>query len=153
MDLQTLLDQRQISKYHLSKISGVPKTTIIDICAGRSDIERCSAKTVQQLARALNCSMEDIMELASPYDSSTGLPKDQSYLERGLPTFLKESIAAMKSAWAKLDKGEKYLRWDCDYCNLQTDINNAEVNQVISSEQAWYLREKYLRLKRENEIW
>lgn len=44
MDLQTLLDQRQITKYHLSKVSGVPKTTIMDICAGRSEIERCSAK-------------------------------------------------------------------------------------------------------------
>lgn len=65
MDLQTLLDQRQITKYHLSKVSGVPKTTIMDICAGRSGIERCSAKTVQQLAKALNCTMEDIMELSS----------------------------------------------------------------------------------------
>ena len=39
--------------------------------------------------------------------------------------------------------------WDCDYCNLQADINNAEVNQVISSEQAWYLRERYLRMELE----
>ena len=148
MDLQEMLDQRQITKYQLSKLSGVPKTTIMDICAGRSDIERCSAKTVQQLATALNCTMEDIMELSSPYDSKTGLPKDRSYLERGLPPLLMESIEAMKSAWEKLDRGEKYLRWDCDYCNLQADINSAEVNQVITSEQAWYLREKYLRLKR-----
>ena len=103
MDLQTLLDQRQITKYHLSKVSGVPKTTIMDICAGRSEIERCSAKTVRQLAKALDCTMEDIMELSSPYDSATGLPKDKSYLERGLPPFLMESIAAMKAAWKKLD--------------------------------------------------
>ena len=148
MGLQSLLDKRHISKYHLSKVSGVPKTTIMDICAGRSEIERCSAKTVQLLAKALDCSMEDLMELSDPYDSQTGLPKDKSYLERGLPPFLTESIDAMKSAWRKLDRGEKYLRWDCDYCNLQTDINNAEVNQVISPEQAWYLREKYLRLER-----
>ena len=106
MDLQTLLDQRQITKYHLSKVSGVPKTTIMDICAGRSEIERCSAKTVQQLAKALDCTMEDIMELSSPYDSATGLPKDKTYLERGLPPFLVESIAAMKAAWEKLDGGE-----------------------------------------------
>ena len=148
MGLQSLLDKRHISKYHLSKVSGVPKTTIMDICAGRSEIERCSAKTVQLLAKALDCSMEDLMELSDPYDSQTGLPKDKSYLERGLPPFLTESIDAMKSAWQKLDRGEKYLRWDCDYCNLQTDINNAEVNQVISPEQARYLREKYLRLER-----
>lgn len=148
MGLQTLLDKKNISKYHLSKISGVPKTTIMDICAGRSDIERCSAKTVRQLAKALDCSMEEIMKLSSPYDSETGRPKDRSYLECSLPPFLMESIGAMEAAWDKLDRGEKYLRWDCDYCNLQTDINNAEINQVISPEQAWYLREKYLRMER-----
>ncbi len=148
MDLQAYLDQNKITKYHLSQVSGVPKTTIMDICAGRSDISRCSARTVQQLARALNITMEDVMGFGTPCNSETGLPKDKSYLECGLPGFLQESIQAMKAAWRKLDRGEEYLRWDCDFCNLQTDINNAEVNQMISSEQAWYLREKYLGLER-----
>lgn len=148
MNLQTYLDERHISKYHLSQISGVPKTTIMDICAGRSEIGRCSAKTVQRLAAALNCTMEDIMSLASSYDSDTGLPTDKSYLECGLPELLQKSIEQMKRAWEKLDRNETYLRWDCDYCDLQTDINNAEVDGIISSEQAWYLREKYLRLER-----
>ena len=49
----------------------------------------------------------------------------------------------------KVDNGEDYTLWDCDYCNLQSDINSAEVNQIISPEQAWYLREKYLRMERE----
>ena len=64
MTLQAYLDRRNISRYQLSKISGVPNTTILDICAGRSSLERCSAKTIQQLAKALNCSMEDIMALS-----------------------------------------------------------------------------------------
>lgn len=72
----------------------------------------------------------------------------KTHLECDLPVFLQESIEAMKKAWARLDKGEKYLRWDCDYCNLQTDINIAEVESLISTEQAWYLREKYLRIQR-----
>jgi len=147
MNLQTDLYQRNMTKYHLSKISGVPKTTTIDICAGRSSIEKCSAKTVYQLAKALECTMEDIMAMASA-DDETGLPQDKSYLECGLPAFLQESLQAMIEAWRKVDSGEKYLRWDCDYCNLQSDINSAEVNQMISTEQAWYLREKYLRIER-----
>ena len=88
------------------------------------------------------------MLLATKYDSKTGLPKDKSYLECGLPQFLQTSIEEMKNAWEKLDSGEKYLHWDGDYCNLQSDINIAEVNQIISEEQAWYLREKYLRMER-----
>lgn len=82
------------------------------------------------------------------YDEKSGLPLDRSYLECGLPKFLQESLEQMKSAWEKLDNGEDYLRWDCDFCNLQSDINSAEVEGMISSEQAWYLREKYLRIKR-----
>ena len=44
-----------MSMYRLSQISGVPKTTVIDICSGKSDIERCTAKTVMQRSRALGC--------------------------------------------------------------------------------------------------
>lgn len=83
---------------------------------------------------------------------AAGLPTDKAYLECGLPPFLQESIEAMKQAWRKVDSGEAYLRIDCDYCNLQSDINSAEVNEVISAEQAWYLREKYLRMERRDNI-
>lgn len=88
------------------------------------------------------------MALSPAYDPNTGLPADKAYLECGLPELLQASIAQMERAWEKLDRGEPYLRWDCDYCDLQTDINNAEVNGDISAEQAWYLREKYLRMER-----
>lgn len=96
--------------------------------------------------------MEDMICPSSNYDSDTGLPIDSSYLECGLPPFLQESIEQMKAAWDKLDRGEEYLRWDCDYCELQSNINVAEVERIINSEQAWYLREKYLRIKRYKEI-
>mgnify|MGYP001851420524 FL=1 len=147
MTLQNYLNRKKITKYQLSKISGIPKTTILDICTGRSSIERCSAKTVQQLAKALGCSMEEIMALSNE-QAGDRINSDTEYLECGLPDFLKNSVDKMEEAWRKLDAGEKYLRWDCDYCDLQSAINTAEVNQMISSEQAWYLREKYLRMER-----
>lgn len=148
MTFQEFLEQEHITKYHLSKISGVPKSTINDICTGKSEIKRCSAITVYKLSLALGCTMEYIMSLESNFDLITGMPKDKTYLEYGLPEFLKKSIKTMKNTWEKIDSGEKYTHWDGDYCNLQTDINNAEVNQIISEEQAWYLREKYLRIER-----
>ena len=67
------------------------------------------------------------MELSSSYNEF-GLPEDNSYLECGLPEFLQISIRDMVDAWEKLDSGQEYLRWDCDYCNLQSDINSAEGN-------------------------
>jgi hypothetical protein len=54
----------------------------------------------------------------------------------------------MKASWEIIDRGEEDLHWDLCWCELNADINSAEVDQVISSEQAWYLREKYLRMKR-----
>lgn len=151
MTLQLLLDQKNMTKYHLSKISGVPKTTIIDICAGKSAIEKCSAKTIQQIAAALGCTMEDIMRLedAAKFDAKTNLPVNKSYLECGLPPYLKLSLENMKKSWEIEDSGQRDLHWDLYWGELNADINSAEVDGVISSEQAWYLRETYLRMERE----
>lgn len=62
MKLQKLLDARNISKYRLSQMSGVPKTTINDICSGKSSIENCNVKTVYLIAVALGCSMEELLD-------------------------------------------------------------------------------------------
>lgn len=139
MSLQTILNDKNISMYRLSQISGVPKTTVIDICSGKSSIENCNAKTVLQLSRALNCSMEDIMQAA---DSN-------NHYETALPKYLKASLDNMKKAIKLKSSGQKYLRYDCDYCELQSDINTAEVSGEISPDQAWYLRSKYLGLVKE----
>ena len=149
MDLQTLLARKNITKYHLSQMSGVPKTTVIDICSGKSSIEKCSAKTIQKLAAALECTMEDIMSLTAPiaYDRETGRPMDKGYLECGLPTYLQTSLDNMKKSWAIEDCGKKDFHWDLYWCELNADINSAEVDTLISSEQACYLREKYLRME------
>ena len=78
-----------------------------------------------------------------------GKPADKSYMELDLPPFLQESLDKMKLAWEKVDRGEEYTLWDCDWCDLNSSINIAEVEQIISPERAWYLREKYLRMERE----
>ncbi len=82
------------------------------------------------------------------YDKDTGLPTDKSYLECGLPPFLVDSIDAVKKMWELFDRGIRTYREDLYYDELNADINSAEVNGVISSEQAWYLRKKYLRVTR-----
>lgn len=85
------------------------------------------------------------------YDPETGKPLDKSYLEENLPPFLTESLENMKEAWVKKETGH-YLNWDCDYCDLQSSINMAEVENLITSEQAWYLREKYLYMRKPGDI-
>ena len=150
MNMQSMLQARNMSMYRLSQISGVPKTTVIDICSGKSDIEGCTARTVLQLSRALGCSMEELMQIDNArYDRETGLPKDESYLEKGLPGYLQKSIAAMQASWRIVDSGQRDLHWDLVWCELNADINSAETEQEISSDQAWYLRRKYLRMEKD----
>lgn len=150
MTLQILIRQKNMTMYHLSKTSGIPKTTILDICSGRSAISRCSAKTIWQIAKALDCTMEEIMMLDEPgsYDNNTGLPKNKRYLECGLPPYLQLSLENMKKSWEIEDNGGRDYHWDLYWCELNADINSAETDRVISAEQAWYLRETYLRMKK-----
>lgn len=79
------------------------------------------------------------------YDNETGLPESKEYLERGLPLYLQASLRNMIASWEIVDIGGEDYHWDMTWSEL-----NAEVEQEISTEQAWYLREKYLRMNRED---
>lgn len=79
-----------------------------------------------------------------------GLPKDKSYFECDLPPYLYDSIEAMNKSWEILDGGGTDYHRDLNWCELNADINTAESDGLISSEQAWYLREKFLRMTRED---
>ena len=55
----------------------------------------------------------------------------------------------MKKSWEIEDSGKRDMHWDLYWCELNADINSAEVDQVISTEQADYLRNKYLRMTKD----
>lgn len=84
----------------------------------------------------------------SDYDSKTGMPTDETHFECGLPKYLAESLERMKKSWKIVDSGKRDYHWDICWCELNADINSAEVENLISSEQAWYLRRKYLRIEK-----
>ena len=58
-----------------------------------------------------------------------------------LPGWLKKSIEDYMG-------NKETLSADCYYCELQADINVAEVEGIISSETAWSLRNEYLGIQR-----
>ena len=59
------LEKKQMTKYKLSKMSGVPQATINDICSGKADPEKCAAGTLYRLAKVLGVSVEEILESAA----------------------------------------------------------------------------------------
>jgi len=60
MYINSLLKQKNMTKYMLSKKSGVPHTTVLDICSGKAKISKCNAETVYKLAKVLDVPMETL---------------------------------------------------------------------------------------------
>ena len=61
MNVNYLVAEKQISKYNLSKSTGIPYSTISDICNGKTTLENCNAKTVYELSKFFDVSMEDLL--------------------------------------------------------------------------------------------
>ena len=62
--LKEILKEKNFTMYKLSKMCGVPYSTISDICTGKTKMEKCSGETIYKVAKALKVTME---ELLAPY--------------------------------------------------------------------------------------
>jgi len=69
-ELNELLEQKNMTKYKLSKISGVPFTTISEITTGKSKIKNCTGDTLYRLAKALDMTMESLLAESMEYRQS-----------------------------------------------------------------------------------
>ena len=70
MNISELMKLRNMTRYRLSKLSGIPNATLNDICSGKTHIEKCTAETIYKIAKVLNVSMEDIVEEAIKGDET-----------------------------------------------------------------------------------
>jgi transcriptional regulator with XRE-family HTH domain len=61
MNINELIQQKNLTKYRLSKQSGVPYATLSEVCSGKTKIEKCAADTVYKLSQALGVTMEDLI--------------------------------------------------------------------------------------------
>lgn len=69
---------------------------------------------------------------------------DQNWFELNLPEYLQISLDRFKIGQQKIATGEPYWNYDIDFCELQSSINVAQVEQEITDQQATYFRKKYL---------
>lgn len=128
MNLQELIKKNNYTIYRFSKESKIPKTTLLDLCSGKTSIYKSQAITIKKIADTLGVSMEYVMSLENV---------NKDYLEFNIPDFLKHSINMF-------NRNIKTSLYDIYFCTLQSDINVAEVGGYISPSQAWFLRKKYL---------
>ena len=134
MIVDMLMDRNHMTKYRLSRSSGIPHATLNDICSGKTKIEKCTAETIYRLAQALNVSMEQLVE--------TGIrqsEREHSY-DFGLPDYLQHDLDAYKNGLK-----EHSTLLDCLWGELYGSINMAEISDgIITHEHADYLRKKFL---------
>ncbi len=142
MNLNIIIKQSGMTKYKVAKLSGVPHATLNDLCSGKSHIEKCSAETLYRIAKALNVSMESLIEtviIEKEEMQRVQIVRERSY-EYGLPEYLQHDLDAYKEA---LRNRSRLL--DCFWGELYGSINMAEISDgLITPEHADYLRKKYL---------
>lgn len=122
-----------MSRYSLSKKSGIPWETLSDLCPGRTSPADCSAQTIQKLSGALDITIGEILSLAEEPS------EDRSYLEKNLSPHLQKAI----DDYSQGEKNQVSFM-DCLWGELYGSINADLWAGIISEEQARYLRAKYL---------
>ena len=78
MDFNKLLEEKNISKYKLSKESGVPYSTVCDISTGKSVLLKCSAETVLRISHILGMTAEELVGDISYPVTNTGKSSSES---------------------------------------------------------------------------
>ena len=126
MTFLDLLSEKKTTVYQLNIDSGIPRTTLTDIASGKADILDCSGKTLLAISKALNVSIEDLLSL------------EREEAKSSLPQFLLDSISEYRKS---IRKNSSLV--DCYLDQLNSSINVAEVEHLISKEQADRLRRRY----------
>lgn len=121
-----LISIKQLTNYKISKDNSIPLTTLQDISSGKSSLMNCNGKTLFDLSRALNVTIEELLMLEQEEDKNL------------FPKFLKDSIVSLRKA---LRTRSSLI--DCYYDELASSINVAEIEQYITHEIATKLRRRY----------
>lgn len=148
MTIKQLLREKDMTRYELSKQSGVSWNTLSNIWSGKTALEKCDTGTLRKLAAVLDIPMEQLLALTveSPWPPDDKL-KDLSCLKQDLPASSEKDLpASLEKALREYLQGERdqvtYL--DCLWCELYGAINSNQWGGAITVEQADYLRKKYL---------
>lgn len=140
MTLLECIKEKGLSRYSLSKISGVPWDTLSGLCYGEIRFEQCSKELLSKLSETLGTSVEELVLLETGNDmDGDGMPRDKKYLETGLPESLQHSLDEFIQG-----EKEQVSHMDCLWGELYGSINACQWGGRITKEHADYLRAKYL---------
>ena len=64
MVIDDWMKQKNLSRYELSKKSGIPYTTLTDLIQKRTRLEKSNAETVYKLSKVMGISMDELFMLS-----------------------------------------------------------------------------------------
>ncbi|MDR1737014.1 MAG: helix-turn-helix transcriptional regulator [Oscillospiraceae bacterium] len=128
MSLNDILSKKGITKYRLSKVSGVPFSTISEISTGKLSIAECKAKTVYRIAKALDVTVEELLSEAMEYrprfetfkSNVCHMVKDMGDMEFIIQTYETDKIRKLFDKKWYLES--LYLLAMVDYLSRENDL-------------------------------
>lgn len=114
-----LLNEKKLSVYQCSKLSGIPYTTLLELVNNKTNIEKCTAETVYRLAKILDVDMEYLLQ-RNDIDEFETFKSNVKHLikEKGDTLFLKETYLNdnIRKYWNTHQKAKAlYLLSTVDY--------------------------------------
>lgn len=137
MTIQQILREKNLSRYQLSKKSGVPWATLADICSGKTTLSRCSAGTLMKLSSTLDNGNWGFLvdeekqqaELAPVYDCGSCL-YPQLDLER-MKTVLQDEAEIDQRIYtfptSSIEEGGKKI----SYFDYISSLKNPDCNEAL----------------------
>ena len=126
MTFLDLLSDRGLTIYGLSRKGKIPKTTLADIASSKTDLLECSGRTLLAIFKALEISIEELLAL------------EREEPKESLPQFLYDAICDYRKS---VRDGSTLT--DCYSDQLNSSINVAAIEGLISPEQESRLRARY----------
>jgi len=140
MSINDLLKQKKITKYKLSKASGVPYSTVSEIVAGKTQIKYCTGETLYKLAKALDVTVEVLLSDSMEYRQSFETYKSNichKVKDMGDINFIIETLESdkIRTLYQKQWYPESlYLLAMVDYLSRENDLPVCnEYNDIRSS--------------------
>ena len=101
MRFKEILAIKKITQYRLSKISGIPQSTIADIYNEKTSLKKCSAETIYLMSKALDMSMETLIDISCQENNKYSFDVYKSNVchkvkEMGDMQFIKQTLLSNK---------------------------------------------------------
>ncbi len=129
MTIQQVLRERNLSRYQLSKRSGIPWATLADICSGKTSLTRCSAGTLSKLSAALD--MDSARAEAQKLEDETAQDGFWNDLERS-----QKVQQRLKQLQNKITRQDKLVtEWQdlTALCEMGQEADDAELLEELKA--------------------